>query len=303
MTTTATPTNPIEHPTDSARFDGMELNAAEAELHAQPLTDFDPTTPAPAVVEPPVADPEPTPAAEPVVVEPPAPTPAPAPAPPPAPLFAEPPVASRDFDKEKAELKAKFDEGDLTTEEFVERSGELTIAQAEHRAAMTIYEAEQRRVAESQAAAKASADEAWNAAALQFEQEHAEFLKNPLHREDVERAIRLIDKQTGGTLSPAELLERAGRSAYESRQREWKKPGANAVRDAVNGRAPDPRTLPTNLGSAPAAGGEDLRGNEAFAALDRLDADALEDALARLPYAQREAYLADAPGARTSGRD
>lgn len=308
MSTTTTPTNPTEIPPDSARFDGMELNDAEAELHALPLQDFDPAaTPAPAVVETPAPDPDPTPA--PPVVEP-APTPEPAPAPAPAPvaqapapLFAEAPVATRDFAKDAADLRAKFDAGEVTTEEFVEQSHAITIEQAKFEAQNAIYQAEQKRVADTQAAAKAAADEAWNTAALQFETAHADFLKNPLHRNDVETAIRLIDKQTGGTLSPEKLLEEAFKAAYQGRQMEYPKPGATALRDAVASRAPDPRGLPTNLGSAPSAGGEDLRGNETFAALDRLDADQLEDALARLPYAQREAYLADAPGARTSGRD
>lgn len=300
-----TPTNPTDIPHDSARFNGMELSEAEAALHAQPIDDFDPaTTPAPAaVVEAPA--PAPAPDATPVAADPvPAASAAPAPAPaqpPPAPLFAEAPVAPRDFIKDAADLRAKFDAGDITTEEFVEQSNTITVEQARFEAQNTIYQAEQKRVAELQQAAKAAADEAWNTEVIAWQTANADFMSNPLRKNAMAEAIKAIDEQTGYQLSPRELLAKAADVAFDAYG--WKKPTENAVRDATAARAPDLRGVPTNLGAAPAAGSEDIRGNEAFAALDRLDADQLEDALARLPAAQREAYLADAPGARSTGRD
>lgn len=290
--------NPNAIPLESATFNGMDLTEAEAALHAQDLSTVDPNAPAPAAVETPVEEPAPAAA---TVVEP-APAPAAAPvAAPPAPLFAEAPVASRDFAKDAADLRAKFDAGEVTTEEFVEQQHAITVEQARYEAQLTIYQAEQRRTAATVDAAKAEADKAWNAAAVQWERENADFIANPLRQSAMAQAIAAVDKETGGTLAPSDLLSRAAAVAFEAFG--WQGGSAKTtVAQAVADRAAPARTLPTNLGAAPSAGAEDLRGNETFAALDRLPVDELEDALARMPAAQREAYLADAPGARTNAR-
>jgi len=290
----------MSNPTETTVIDGMELTEAEAKLAAEPIDAVDPKLMAdgqsPADVlgtaDPTAANVAEAPAQAAAPVEAQAPTPVaevPLPAIPPA------PTAPIDFDAAAREIQDKYDAGDLTSDEFAAQTREIARKEAAFTAQQAIHE-------QHVAAAKAATDAAWNAAALDWERKNADFMSNPIRQQAMRDAIAHVDKESSYTLHPAELLQRAEKIAFEAYG--YKRVDTDAAAAAaVRQRAPDVSGVPASLGSAPNAGSEDIRGNETFNALDRMSVDDLEDALAKMPQAQREAYLFDAPGARATGRE
>ncbi|MGH8148006.1 MAG: hypothetical protein ACREPY_16955, partial [Rhodanobacteraceae bacterium] len=63
-----------------------------------------------------------------------------------------------------------------------------------------------------------------------------------------------------------------------------------------------PGAVPATLGATPTGAHIDAPTGSAFANLDAIGIDALENQLAHMSAAQVEAYLADAPGARATGQ-
>jgi hypothetical protein len=289
--------NPNDYTADSAKIDGMTLVGREAELAAEPLEGYDSKTMADGQAAGDVAtqqqaaaaaDPTPEPAAVAAAA-----TPAPAAAP--APVLPPAPESPKDFEAEAANLQKQYDDGDLTTEEYVKQNRELSNQQAQFIAQKAVHDA---KVAEVQAIA----GQQWNDVASAWEARNAEFLSNPLRRAAMQQAIAAEDQATGGTLSPADLFARAQKTAFDAFG--WKVQDAGAaVQKAIADRVPDLKGVGPNLGSAPAAALSEERGNAAFSHLDNMSIDQLEDELARMNPAQRDAYLADAPGAKSTGRE
>lgn len=295
--------NPTDYTADSAKIDGMTLVGREAELAAEPLEGYDSQTMADGQSaadvaaakqdEAAAADPTADAAAALASVDVSAATPAPAAAP--VPVIPPAPEAPKDFDAEFASLQKRYDDGDLTTEEYVSSTRQLSTEQASFIAAKAVHDA---KVAEVQAIA----GQQWNEVAAAWEARNAEFLSNPLRRAAMQQAIAAEDQATGGTLSPADLFARAQKTAFDAFG--WKVQDAGAaVQKAVADRVPDLKNVGPNLGSAPAAALSEERGNAAFSHLDTMSIDQLEDELARMNHAQREAYLMDSPGAKSTGRE
>lgn len=215
----------------------------------------------------------------------------------------KPPEPPRDFDAAYAANQKKFDDGEIDADEFQKELRTITKEEAGYLARVEIFNERQ------QTAAQAAA-QAFNTAALAWENNHKEFMANPLYADAMRRATIEIDKQTGGALSPEELLARAEKAAFEFTK--YTPPAATKPEDdaakkreaiAAAAAARKPAPVPTTLGGTPTAAHIDATsGNSAFENLDRMDIDNLENALAHMTPEQQEAYLADAPGAKTTGR-
>lgn len=266
-----------------------------------------PAVPATPAGETPAAAPSPAPAAAPApaaeVVDPvpaaapPAPTPAVA-APAPAPA---PPVPPKDFDAAYAAIQKSYDDGELDSGEFQAQTRALTKEETTFNTRLAMWE-------ENVARTQQAAAQDFNSAALAWEKSNADFMSNPLRRDSMQRAIAVLDQETGGKLTPSELIERAGKAAFEAFGYKPAEPvaampavdEAAAIAAATAARKAPP--VPTTLGNAPSAGAIDRGGGSAlFAELDGKDINTLEDIVARMGPKEREDYLRDAPGAKSTG--
>ncbi|MGO4700282.1 hypothetical protein [Dyella sp. 2RAB6] len=270
--------------------------AAAAAAPAPAPADAPAPAPAPAAAAPASAD-APAAATPPAEAPPPA---ASAPAPAAPPPLPERPVPPKDFDAEFEKLQKQYDDGDIDTAAYNRQFRELTGDEAAFKARVTIHD-------ETVKNQTASAVAEFNRAASTWEKDNADFLANPLRRDAMQKAIALIDQETGYTLAPTDLLARAETQAFEAFN--YKRPGQGqpkptaeeAIAAATAARAPAP--APATLASAPAAAPIESNNGSAFAELDSKDISDLEDHLARMSAAQRDAYLRDAPGANSTLRD
>lgn len=227
--------------------------------------------------------------------EPAAPAPAAArPASPPAPPPPEAPAPPRDFDVATKEIKAKYDAGDLDDDEYLAEQRKIGREEAGFIARQVIFE-------DRQQAAVEHAQRDFSDAARAWEADNKDFMGNVLRAQAMQSAIAAIDQRTPG-LPPAELLKQAASEAFDAFG--YKPPAAagdpadakKAIAAAAAARKPG--AVPPTLGGAPTAGAVDAQpGNTAFAALDALGIDDLENRLAHMSAADQERYLRDAPGA------
>ncbi len=305
---TNTPTHDINggDPTDQEALLASQVNTIgdnpqEEPAAAPPAAEGDgpAAAPAPAPAPAPAVEVEDPPAVAPAATTPEPTSPPPAPAAIPAPAKPEPP---RDFDQANSDLLRRYDDGDIDAAEFQKQQRELSKEESAFTARLTVWEENMRSAAEV-------AQAGFNAVAVAWERDNAEFLKNPLRRNQMQVAIEEVDRETGGRLSPQQLFERAGQVAFEAfgwQPKESAVPAidpAKAIADAVARRTPPP--APQTLAAAPAAAPIDSGRNAAYETLDSKNVSDLEDALARMSADQREAYLRDAPGAMstTNGRE
>lgn len=236
-----------------------------------------------------------------------APAPAPAPVPVPAPVAQVPrtpiPEAPKDFDAEFLAVQKRYDDGEIDSGEFQAQSRALSKEEGVFNTRLTLWQEEQARAANAVAVSFEAAAAAWIEA-------NKTFMANPLRQDAMNRAIAVIDAQTGHTLSAEALIARAAEVAFEAFDY---KPSATpaaasgptaaeaALAAATAGRTPP--AVPQTLSSAPAAASmERPAGNTAYGALDGSDINSLELALAKMSPDAVEAYLRDAPGATTSGK-
>lgn len=274
----------------SAELEGLPENPTEEPKPAAPAA------PAAAVPAEPTA-----PAAD----EPVAPVPAPAPAPAvPAAAAATPvppqqePQAPRDFEAAYAENQKRFDDGDIDADAFQKTMRDLSREEAGFTARLEIFRERQQTQAQ-----RTQAD--FNAAAVAWETENKAFMANPLYAQAMQQAIVAVDKQTPG-LAPADLLAAAQKAAFEFTRYTPPAPppapdGKTAIARAQKARKPG--AVPATLAGAPTAAHVDAPVSaSAYANLDGMDIDNLENQLAHMTPAQVEAYLSDAPGANTTGQ-
>ena len=285
--------NPQVDPDVKDAGDTAAATAAPVAAPAADATATDPASAAATVAAPAAAPAEAsevtTPA--PVVTPPAAPTP---------PKLPEAPKPPKDFDSEFEKLQRQYDDGEIDTAVYNKQFRELTGDEAAYKARVTIYE-------ETVKAQTQTAADEFSRAAAAWEKENAEFLGNPLRRAAMQQAIALIDQETGFALAPAELIAKAEAQAFEAfnykrpNQGQPKPTAEQAIAAATAARTPAP--APTTLASAPAAAPIESNSGSAFAELDAKNISDLEDHLARMSAAQRDAYLRDAPGANSALRD
>jgi len=221
--------------------------------------------------------------------------PAPAPESAPAdPVMFSPKMATGefvDFAKAKAELKQKYDDGDIDVVEFVEESSKLAVAQANAEFAEKYNQA--------------SADQRWETAQGIFWQENlsayegkpvlvdaldgavkrlardSEFIKSIESAPSPEMALlREAHKQVMGVFGGAVKPAQAPAAAPNQADAPQAKPKS------------DPASVPPNLASLPVAGAEDPGQRGEFDHLDKMGNEEREAALAKMSPEQMERYLA-----------
>lgn len=208
------------------------------------------------------------------------------------------PDAPKDFEAEFAALQKKYDDGEIDSADFQTAQRTLSREEGAFTARVTIWE-------DRQQTAQAVAAQDFNAAAAAWEKEHSAFMQNPIRRDAMQRALADVDASTGGKLAPAELIKRAGDVAFEAFGYVPPTPVAGtdataAIAASLAARAPG--RVPQTLASAPAAAPiEKGSGNALYAELDAKGIDDLENAMARMTEAQKDAYLRDAPGSTSTG--
>ncbi len=208
----------------------------------------------------------------------------------PEPAAAE--VPARDFAAELAALRSAYDADDstMTLADYEAQADAIKEArnslqtQAAINAALAAQEEARKRQAEE------LADAQWQASYARFSADpgNAAMLADPIKRAGFEAALQLEYQATPGAsyddMLVAARARLTGVPAVDT---------SKTLRDAAFARqtaTPDP--APT-LRDIPSAGVQD---GSAGAALDALNISDLEDALARMPDADRERFLAEAPG-------
>jgi hypothetical protein len=215
------------------------------------------------------------------------------------------PQAPKDFDAANAALQKQYDDGDLDAVELGKAQRELNKEEAAFTAKHIVWEERQAERAEVLKTQAAAVETDWNTAAIAFQTQHAEFMSDEGHKVALQDAVAVIDTQTKGTLAASELLERAGKLVFA--QFNYNPNAAPAKTEAQLKAEALKERLPAEgvktLADAPSAAAIQIRGNESHAELDALPIDKLEEALARMPGPQREAYLASSPGSGFTGRE
>lgn len=117
---------------------------------------------------------------------------------------AQPP---EDFAAARAALNTQYDDGDITLTEFMDARDKITLAESEHRTRIAVLQDREKSIVES-------AEREWNSAITAFNQEHAEFLKEPAHVNAMNRALAAVETLFDN-LSNDELIRKAARMAYE----------------------------------------------------------------------------------------
>jgi hypothetical protein len=206
------------------------------------------------------------------------------------------PQEPKDFDAAYKQLQEQYDEGAIDGDKLQADQRALAREEGAYTARLTIWEEAQRTAAQQ-------AELDFNATALSWEAANKDFMSNTTRAQLMQQTLAAIDQQTGGKLSPAELFARAQKDAFEAFN--YAVPNAAAAPNAADQAraiaaataARKPAPVPQTLANADAAAPIETGRNSTFDGLDNLDISSLEDALARMPAAQREAYLAGAPGA------
>lgn len=244
--------------------------AAEAAALAEPAAEAEPAQEATPTAE---AEPEPAaPAAQPILVA-------------QVPQDAEARLA--EIATQKEELLTKFDDGEITGREFQKQLDVL--AKAEREIEFDVREAKLAEKLENQRLAND-----WNATCSAFVE------RNPAYKE-MPWLYRELDAKVREIASKPETVNWPGQKfldeAHKQLKEQYKFPDSTtpAAKPPVQAPAKD-RNLPPNLAKVPAADIEDTGGNR-FAVLDRMasqDPLAYEEALARMPDAERNAYLSAA---------
>lgn len=219
------------------------------------------------------------------------------------------PVAPQDFAAARAALKQQYENGDdgMDQDAYLDAREKLVLEEAAFKGQLSAWES---TTAALQTNAQAAADAAFNAVALDWEKRNADFIANPLRQEAMQKMVDAIDKETGYKLAPNELFAQAEKVAFEAFNYTPKtvtspEPTLTAEQIAANAlanRRPDLKNIPATLQAVPQAAGLDPN-NATYTALDKMDISNLEDTLARMTPDQAAKYLADAPGATSTGHE
>lgn len=145
--------------------------------------------------------------------------------------FAAPPAPDRDFDAEKAELKAKFDNGDMLEDEYQEAREALILEQAEARAVAKL-EAQSKAQAEAAAkAVQAQSNQDWDAQMNAWVAANADFCANPLRVQALATLAQTIGADP--KLTHEQVIAQMEKDAFEAFN--WKRaPAAAADHSARN---------------------------------------------------------------------
>lgn len=204
-----------------------------------------------------------------------------------APILVAPPpedAAAKlaEIDTKKEALLTQFDDGDITAKEYQKQldalaKEERAIERAQDRAELASQMEQQRLQNE------------WTATCNTFVETHSIYKDNP-------RLYKALDQEVRDLATKPETANWSGQKFLEEAHKALK----SAFKFADDTPAPKQkappvdRNLPPNLAKVPAADVEDTNGGR-FAVLDRMassDPVGYEETLAKMPEAERNAYLA-----------
>lgn len=213
--------------------------------------------------------------------------PAPAIAPPPLTIAIPQDLAARDFAAERATLASQWEEGDVSQSEYDTARDAITRAEAKR-------EMLQELAQQSQVHAQQVQTQTFEqmSVALMQRAENAD-LADPTRNTLFQATIDRIDKDTGGQLDNASLLDKAlqaFRAVVPSNVK------ATPAQPAA--RVPDGSNLPPRLAAAPAAAPTNVNYQD-VESLAALDIEATEAALMRMNSDQLEQLLARTPGSQS----
>lgn len=182
---------------------------------------------------------------------------------------------------EQLVLATKFDEGDLSAQDYQKQNRALddqiaTLRETKLKATMSF---------------DAKVDEWLNVTAPAWLDKHEHYRTNPALFEQLNEQVKKLQETTfQPNIFDARIMDVAHARLTETfRQMGLNAPGAAPAKDKAG------RVIPPNIGGLPQAGEDDLNDGGAFAALDRLmDSDYLawEGKLQSMSEADRDTYLA-----------
>ena len=190
-----------------------------------------------------------------------------------------------EIDEKEDALDKQFDEGDITFSEHKKALREIN----QQRNALDRAELKAELAAE---AYQTQIDNSWQASQTAFFSAHPEInTANDVQMTALDHLVRqetkaVLDK--GGVIGVPEL-ERA----YAKFKQAFNIADSSPKQQQKQVKPPKNGIVPPNLGTLPAATANDTDDGK-FAALDRLEGTAYEDALAKLTDAQRDEYLRSA---------
>lgn len=212
------------------------------------------------------------------------------------------PEPPRDFEAAFNANQEQFDRGEIDAETFQKTMRDLSREESGYLARVEIFN-------ERMQTAARAAEADFAAVALAWEAKNKAFMDNPLYAQAMQQAIAAVDQREPG-LAAADLLVKAEKAAFEftrytppvdTTAADEAARKAKSIADAAATRKPG--KVPATLSSAPTAAHVDAPvGNSAYAQMDSLGIDDLENQLARMSPDQVEAYLRDAPGANATGQ-
>lgn len=208
----------------------------------------------------------------------------------PAPILVASPVEEANtrltaIQGEKDALLDKFDNGDLTAREYQTQVDAL--AKEERKLEFQIHESELATKLENQ-----RLQNDWVSTCDRFIDANPVYKDNPRLYKALDAEVKeLANDPKTANWTGQKFLDEAHKNLAEA----FNLPQAkSAAKDTSKKQAEDKRELPPNLSKVPAAEIEDTSGGR-FAVLDRMatnDPIGYEEALAMLPQAERDAYLA-----------
>jgi hypothetical protein len=204
-------------------------------------------------------------------------------------LVAEPPADAEeklaDIASKKEALLTQFDDGDITAKEYQQQVDALGKQEREIEFAKHEYEMAQKMELQRQ-------KNDWDEQCATFLDGHKEY-SDPNRFELLNDTIKAIAAMPRNRdLTGPQILDKAHRMVLADLGETLPAPAQPAGKKAPAAKP----NLPPNLAKVPAADTTDTAGNP-FAALDRLqatDPEAYEEALFKLPEAERNRYLAQA---------
>jgi len=161
------------------------------------------------------------------------------------------PETDRDFDAEAAALQKQYDDGDIDAGELFAKGREINKAEAAHIAKVEEYNDRINRAAE------ASKND-WNTAALAWESRNESFMADEGRKAAMHATIASIDAQTGGKLTPTELLSRAEKIAFMVAEGDgWENP--NKEKEQPNDKVRQEREKQAAIRAAQASMSPDVK--------------------------------------------
>jgi hypothetical protein len=200
--------------------------------------------------------------------------------------------AEPDWAAKKAELKAKYDAGEIDDDQYEAAREQLIEQKADYEVERKVDTLVSKRLAK---AAEQDAETRWNNALATFQAnaENAKFVSDPVRAAAFNATLQVIGREMPNA-TYEQMLDAALNRTLEAFGQKRAPDGKEKIEAAIAQRAGAKPPAPPNIGALPSAGVPG--GGDNFAQLDSLPIDDLENTLARMPADKVDAFLASAKG-------